>query len=90
MQSNDKTDATNTQNKWSSKKNNKINENALEMKPQFNIDLLNSSKTSPIKSSINSTKTNDKKSSNNVNSGSNSNQNNSQTNKRSKGLQLFN
>ena len=85
MQTNDKTDASNTQIKWSSKKTNKINEqNAIEMKPHFNIDLINSSKTSPNKS-INSNKTNDKKSSNSVHN----NQNNSQNNKRSKGLKCF-
>ena len=92
MQTNDKTDASNTQTitKWGSKKNpNKTSEQqiSIEMKPQLNIDLINSSKTSPNKSSINSNKTSDKKSTNGVNSGSNTNQNSSQTNKRSKGIQ---
>ena len=86
MQTNDsKTETNTTQSKWGSKRSsNKSNEQkAIEMKPQFNIDFVNSSKTSPNKSSIHSNKTNDKKSVNSVNN--NSNQTNSQT-KRSKGL----
>ena len=83
MQSNDKSEP-----KGSSKKaqNKPSGHNAIEMKPHFAIDLINSSKTSPNKSSITSSKTADKKNEKSINSVNTNTNQNSHSNKRSKGL----